>query len=72
MSGESLLSTIYRAFPSAAPVSTSPAQSVDEASDFPDLFVAIQQQLGLKLNKAASVPIEVVEIERLDKVPVAN
>jgi uncharacterized protein (TIGR03435 family) len=38
----------------------------------PDLFVALQKQLGLKLTKTAEVPIDLVVVDALEKTPTAN
>lgn len=58
--------------PGRAAAGAFPAELAGDSVDFPDLFVALQQQLGLRLNQAADVPTEVIEIERLDKLPVPN
>jgi len=55
---------------------TSPTQDgAPVASDpggFPDLFVAIQKRLVLRLDMAADVPSDVIAVESLDKTLTAN
>jgi uncharacterized protein (TIGR03435 family) len=50
--------------------------AVPEASEpqtgFPNIFTALEKQLGLKLEKAADVPVDVIVIERVEKVPAPN
>jgi uncharacterized protein (TIGR03435 family) len=41
-------------------------------ADLPDLFVTVRKQLGLRLDKTASVPVDVIVVDSIDKVPVAN
>jgi uncharacterized protein (TIGR03435 family) len=47
-----------------------PANEPAEAG--PDIFYAIQKQLGLRLNKIADVPVDVIVIDNLDKLPTPN
>jgi len=42
------------------------------AADLPDLFVTLRKQTGLRLNKTAGVPVDVIVVDSVDKVPVAN
>jgi uncharacterized protein (TIGR03435 family) len=42
------------------------------AANLPDLFVTLRKQLGLRLNKTAGVPVDVIVVDSVDKVPVAN
>jgi uncharacterized protein (TIGR03435 family) len=42
------------------------------ASDLPDLFTALRTRLGLRLDKTPGVPVDVVVVDSVDKVPVAN
>jgi len=43
-----------------------------EPGGFPDIFVALQKQLGLRLDKSKDVPMDVIVVESLDKIPTAN
>jgi uncharacterized protein (TIGR03435 family) len=36
------------------------------------IFEAVEKQLGLKLAKVKDVPVDVIVIDRVDKVPTAN
>jgi uncharacterized protein (TIGR03435 family) len=42
------------------------------ATDLPDLFVALREKLGLRLNKTQGVPVDVIVVDSLDSVPTAN
>jgi uncharacterized protein (TIGR03435 family) len=58
--------------PACAPLAAaSPPQDTDPGG-LPDLFRAIQKQLGLRLDKAADLPMDVIVVESLDKIPTAN
>jgi uncharacterized protein (TIGR03435 family) len=37
-----------------------------------NIFTAIQKQLGLRLDKTAAVPLDVIVVDSVDKVPTAN
>lgn len=41
-------------------------------SDLPNIFIAMERQLGLKLQKTQSVPLDVVVVDHLDKIPTGN
>jgi uncharacterized protein (TIGR03435 family) len=38
----------------------------------PNIFVAIEKQLGLRLEKAQDVPVDVIVVDRVDKIPTEN
>lgn len=46
--------------------------AADAEDTGPPLFDAIQKQLGLRLNKTADVPVDVIVIESLGKLPTPN
>jgi uncharacterized protein (TIGR03435 family) len=43
-----------------------------DAAAVPDIFTALQEQLGLKLVKVKDVPVDVLIVDSADKVPTAN
>jgi uncharacterized protein (TIGR03435 family) len=53
-----------------APDDPAPAETGNVAP-LPDIFQAVEEQLGLHLE-STKAPIEVIVIDRADKVPVAN
>jgi uncharacterized protein (TIGR03435 family) len=67
--------TMANLFAQVAPA-VSGAQSPPAASDPgegpPDIFTAIQKQLGLRLDKVAAVPLDMIVVDSVDKVPTAN
>jgi uncharacterized protein (TIGR03435 family) len=53
------------------------SEPADAAADpsgaqLPNIFRALEEQLGLKLQKVKDVPVDVIVVDRVDKVPVAN
>jgi uncharacterized protein (TIGR03435 family) len=50
----------------------SPPAASDPDGSFPDIVTAIQKQLGLRLDKVAAVPLDVIVVDNVDKVPTAN
>jgi uncharacterized protein (TIGR03435 family) len=48
------------------------AVAPDPADVGPDIFTAVQQQLGLKLTKAADVQVDVMVIDNVERTPTAN
>ena len=49
-----------------------PPSAANDPGGFPDLFGALQKELGLRLDKAADIPTDVIVIESLDKNPTEN
>jgi uncharacterized protein (TIGR03435 family) len=41
-------------------------------SGLPTIFAALEKQLGLKLEKVRDVPVDVIVVDRVDKVPTEN
>jgi uncharacterized protein (TIGR03435 family) len=62
--------------PACVPLAaTSPGRGDADPSEpggLPDIFVALQKQLGLRLDKSTDVSMDVIVVENLDKVPTAN
>ena len=56
---------------SALPGAAEPPQPLPVMSDWPNLFLAIQQQLGLKLESRRT-PVKVVVVDHVERVPTAN
>ena len=44
----------------------------DPNSDSPDVFSAMEKQLGLRLQKAGSIPLQVLVIDHADRIPTEN
>ena len=51
-----------------------PAEAVGDpaAGAGPSIFVAFEKQLGLRLDKVQDVPLDVIVVDRVDKVPTEN
>lgn len=49
-----------------------PPGPTDSPGGLPNLFVALQRQLGLKLVKVKDIPLDVIVIDHVDKTPTAN
>jgi uncharacterized protein (TIGR03435 family) len=47
----------------------SPPAAASDPGGGPTIFTAIQKQLGLRLDKTADVPLDVIVVEGVDKVP---
>jgi uncharacterized protein (TIGR03435 family) len=51
---------------------TTSAAGNGDPSGLPDLFKAMEQQLGLKLVKVKAIPLDTIVIERMEKLPTEN
>ena len=45
---------------------------LEPGGGFPELFKAIEQQLGLRLEKKTDLSLDVIVVDRVDKIPTAN
>jgi uncharacterized protein (TIGR03435 family) len=63
------------AMPSQGPADAppaGPAAADDPGGGAPNIIVAIQKQLGLRLDKTADIPLEVIVVDSVDKTPTEN
>jgi uncharacterized protein (TIGR03435 family) len=51
---------------------TAPAVASDPGGGAPNIIVAIQKQLGLRLDRTADIPLDVIVVESFDKTPTEN
>jgi uncharacterized protein (TIGR03435 family) len=49
-----------------------PPNRTDAPDGVPNIFVALQKQLGLKLVKVKEIPLDVIVVDHVDKTPTAN
>ncbi len=49
-----------------------PQAATDPGSGLPNIFNALEKQLGLKLTRVKDVPVDVVVIDHVEKVPTGN
>ena len=49
-----------------------PANAGETSSGLPGIFVAVQKQLGLRLVKTKDIALDVIVVDRVEKVPTAN
>jgi uncharacterized protein (TIGR03435 family) len=49
-----------------------PLNGANETGVYPEIFAALQKQLGLRLEKTTEVPVRVVVVDSVDKIPTAN
>ncbi len=54
------------------PASGATPEASEPDGGLPNIFAAIQKQLGLRLDKTADVPVDVIVVESVDKVPTEN
>jgi uncharacterized protein (TIGR03435 family) len=50
----------------------SAAASDQSGGGLPTIFTAVEKQLGLRLEKVKDVPLDVIVIDHVDKVPTEN
>lgn len=49
-----------------------PPSPADSPGGEPSIFTALRKQLGLKLNKVKDVPLDMIVVDRVEKIPTAN
>jgi len=49
-----------------------PPAASEPGSSLPNIFVALQKQLGLRLDKTADVPLDMIVVDSVDKTPTEN
>ena len=49
-----------------------PPNQNDSSGGLPNIFVALRRQLGLKLVKVTDIPLDLIVVDHVDKVPTAN
>jgi uncharacterized protein (TIGR03435 family) len=49
-----------------------PAAADPTGSQLPNIFRAVEEQLGLKLQKVKAVPVDVIVVDRIAKIPTEN
>jgi uncharacterized protein (TIGR03435 family) len=65
--------TLASQFPSRPDAGNGPPPAGNEpGSGFPNIHVAIQKQLGLRLDKIANVPLDMIVVDSVDKVPATD
>lgn len=60
---------LAKQFPAGANSDTGSPPDPSDPRGFPNIFVAIQKQLGLRLDKIANVPLDMIAVESVDRVP---
>jgi uncharacterized protein (TIGR03435 family) len=48
------------------------APPIDAGSGLPNIFAALEKQLGLKLEKTRDIPLDVIVVDHVDKAPTEN
>ena len=64
--------TAARARSLPRPGGTQSPAAADPDDSGPTIFEALQKQLGLRLDKKADIPVDIIVINTIDKVPTAN
>lgn len=59
-------------FPVAPAGGDADGTAASDPTGAPDIFTAVEKQLGLKLVKVRDIPVDVVMVDRADKVPTVN
>jgi uncharacterized protein (TIGR03435 family) len=54
------------------PGDASAAAAASEPAGGPTVFMAVEKQLGLRLEKAKDIPLDVIVVDHIDKVPTEN
>jgi uncharacterized protein (TIGR03435 family) len=54
------------------PVAGDSPAATEPASTLPNIFQALEKQLGLKLEKTHDIPLDVIVVDHVDKVPTEN
>jgi uncharacterized protein (TIGR03435 family) len=50
-----------------------PSAAADSiGSGLPNIFTALERQLGLRLIKTKDIPLDAIVVDRVDKVPAGN
>lgn len=51
---------------------SSPAADATFGSNLPNILVALEKQIGLKLVKTKAIPLDVIVVDHVEKVPTGN
>lgn len=70
-SGAGQIGDVLRPQATSVPASQESMLAIQDPAGGPDLFTALEKQLGLKLTKGKSV-LEVLVIDRIERIPVEN
>jgi uncharacterized protein (TIGR03435 family) len=69
---DAALANAFARLPSRANSDPSSVPAASDPGGTSNIFTAIQKQLGLRLDKVADVPLDVIVVDSVDKVPTAN
>jgi uncharacterized protein (TIGR03435 family) len=59
-------------FAMANGASVAPTEASGSSSGLPNIFTALQKELGLRLVKVKDIPLDVIIVDQVDKAPTAN